>query len=144
MLHRSTTWVGTTAKEIARAVRRGDTSVTEVVADHLDAIRSYDRIIGAFREVRAGEAIAEAETVDDQPELGNLALAGVPIAVKENTAVAGLATWNGSAAVRGPGADAEHEVVRRLRGAGAGVVGVTRMPEMGLWATTDDGVVFSR
>jgi amidase len=144
MLHRTTAWVGATAKEIARAVRRGDTSATEVVADHLDAIRSYDRIIGAFRQVRAGEAIAEAETVDDQPELANLALAGVPIAVKENTPVVGLPTWNGSAAARDKVAERDHEVVRRLRGAGAVVVGVTRMPELGVWALTDDATAITR
>src|SRR3954469_13624580 len=137
MLHRSTAWVGATAREIARAVRRGDTSATAVVADHLDSIRAYDRIIGAFREVRGSAAIAEAEIVDDQPDLANLALAGVPVAVKENLPVAGLATWNGSSAARGPVAERDHEVVRRLRGAGAVVVGVTRMPELGLWGTTD-------
>src|SRR5690242_609409 len=144
MLPRTTTWVGGTAKDIARAVRRGDTSATEVVADHLDAIRSYDRIVGAFREVRAGAAIAEAETVDDQPELANLALAGVPIAVKENTAVVGLPTWHGSAAAKRPVADADHEVVRRLRGAGAIVVGTTRMPEQGIWGLTDDETAITR
>ncbi|GAA3297455.1 amidase [Dactylosporangium vinaceum] len=144
MLHRSTAWVGATAREIARAVRRGDTSATAVVADHLDSIRAYDRIIGAFREVRSGAAIAEAEIVDDQPDLANLALAGVPVAVKENVAVTGLPTWNGSAAARRPVADADHEVVRRLRGAGAVVVGVTRMPELGLWATTDDAETVTR
>jgi len=58
--------------------------------------------------------------------------------VKENTAVAGLPTWDGSAAARKPVAEEDHEVVRRLRGAGAIVVGVTRMPEMGLWGATDD------
>jgi len=94
--------------------------------------------------VRAGEAIAEAETVDDQPDLANLALAGVPIAVKENTAVVGLPTWNGSAAARDKVADQDHEVVRRLRGAGAIVVGVTRMPEMGLWGVTDDATAITR
>jgi len=119
-------------------VRRGDTSATEVVADHLDSIRAYDRVVGAFREVRAGVAIAEAEMVDDQPDLGNLALAGVPIAVKENTPVAGLPTWNGSAAARQPVAEQDHEVVRRLRGAGAIVVGLTKMPELGIWAVSDD------
>ena len=30
-----TTWVGATAKQIARAVRRGDATATQVVADHL-------------------------------------------------------------------------------------------------------------
>jgi len=144
MLPRTTAWVGATAKDIARAVRRGDTSATEVVADHLDAIRSYDRVVGAFREVRAGAAIAEAETVDDQPELANLALAGVPIAVKENTAVVGLPTWHGSAAAKRPVAESDHEVVRRLRGAGAIVVGTTRMPEQGIWGVTDDETAITR
>ena len=88
--------------------------------------------------VRGGEAIVEAEKVDEQDDLANLPLAGVPIAVKENTAVAGLPTWNGSAAARTAVAEDDHEVVRRLRGAGAVIVGVTRMPELGLWALTDD------
>src|SRR4051794_15386996 len=144
MLQRSTTWVGVSAKEIARAVRRGDTSATEVVADHLDSIRAYDRILDAFREVRAGAAIAEAEMVDDQPDLANLALAGVPIAVKENTPVVGLPTWNGSAAAKAGVAEQDHEVVRRLRGAGAIVVGVTRMPELGIWGVTDDATAATR
>jgi amidase len=135
----STTWVGATAKQIARAVRRGDTNATQVVADHLEQIAISDPALGAFRVVRGGEALSEAEKVDDQEDLANLPLAGVPVAVKENTAVAGLPTWHGSAAARTREvAEVDHEVVRRLRGAGAVVVGVTKMPEMGLWATTDD------
>jgi amidase len=136
--------VGASAKQIARAVRRGDASATQVVADHLDHIATADRDVSAFRVIRAGEAIAEAEKVDEQHDLGNLPLAGVPIAVKENTAVAGLATWNGSAAARSPVAEVDHEVVRRLRGAGAVVLGVTRMPELGLWAVTDDAETATR
>ena len=134
----ATTWVGATAKQIARAVRRGDASATQIVADHLEQIAITDPSLDAFRVVRGGEALAEAEKVDDQEDLANLPLAGVPVAVKENTAVAGLPVWSGSAAVRSAVAEEDHEVVRRLRGAGAVVVGVTRMPEMGLWAVTDD------
>ncbi|HWS33416.1 MAG TPA: amidase family protein [Actinoplanes sp.] len=135
----TTTWVGATAKQIARAVRRGDTNSTQVVADHLEQIGISDPALGAFRVVRDVEAIREAEKVDEQEDLANLPLAGVPVAVKENTAVAGLQTWHGSAAARTPEvAEEDHEVVRRLRGAGAIVVGVTKMPEMGLWALTDD------
>jgi len=137
-------WVGAPATQIARAVRRGDTSATEVVAQHLDYIRSHDAMIGAFRLLRAGEALAEAEIIDEQPELGGLPLAGVPIAVKENTAVTGVPTWNGSLAACGPVAETDHEVVRRLRGAGAVVVGVTRMPELGIWALTDDETAITR
>ena len=133
----ATTWVGATAKQMARAVRRGDATATQIVADHLERITITDPSLEAFRVVRAGEAIVEAEKVDEQEDLANLPLAGVPVAVKENTAVAGLPTWHGSAEARTPIAEEDHEIVRRLRGAGAIVVGVTKMPELGLWATTD-------
>lgn len=136
-------WIGASAKEIARAVRRGDVSATQVVADHLDHIRDHDTV-DAFRIVRGAQAVAEAEQVDQQEDLAGAALAGVPVAIKENTAVAGLPTWWGSEAARQPVAEADHEVVRRLRGAGAVVVGTTRMPELGLWGTTDDGEVVTR
>jgi amidase len=135
----ATTWVGATAKQISRAVRRGDVTATQVVADHLEQIAITDPSLDAFRVIRDVEAITEAEKVDDQEDLANLPLAGVPVAVKENTAVAGLPTWFGSAAARTTSvAEEDHEVVRRLRGAGAVVVGTTRMPEMGLWGVTDD------
>ncbi len=143
MWNESGSWVGATAKEIARAVRRGDTSATQVLADHLDYIRAHERTVNAFRVLRP-EAVAEAEAVDEQEDLANLPLAGVPIAVKENTAVAGVPTWNGSAAVRTGTADTDHEVVRRLRGAGAVVVAISRMPELGLWAVTDDETAVTR
>src|SRR5436190_17943397 len=140
----STTWVGSTARDIARAVRRGDASATQVVADHLDYIQAHDAALNAFRIVRAAAAATEAEAVDEQEDLANLPLAGVPVAVKENTAVAGLPTWYGSAGARAGVAEADHEVVRRLRGAGAVVVGTTRMPEMGLWGITDDETAITR
>jgi amidase len=129
---------------MARAVRRGDASATEVVADHLDYIASFDHEVNAFRLTRPGEAVAEAEKVDEEQDLADLPLAGVPVAVKENTAVAGVPTWHGSAAARQPVAEEDHEVVRRLRGAGAVVVGVTRMPELGVWGSTDDESAVTR
>jgi amidase len=137
-------WVGATAEQIAHAVRRGDATATKVVADHLDHARLANRVLDAIRVLRDSEAIAEAELVDDQPDLANLPLAGVPVLVKENTPVAGLPTWNGSLAARTPIESRDHEVVRRLRGAGAIVLGVTRMSELGLWAMTDDASAVTR
>ncbi len=137
-LDETQTWVGATAKQIARAVRRGDASATEVVSDHLAHITARGDVVRAFRLLRGGEALAEADAVDAQEELINLPLAGVPVAVKENTAIAGLPTWNGSAHARTAVAAEDHEVVRRLRGAGAVVVGTTRAPELCIWPFTDD------
>ena len=97
-------WVGATAKEIARAVRRGDASAGQVVSEHLAHITKRGDVVNAFRVVRGSAALAEAAAVDAQEDLKNLPLAGVPIAVKENTPIAGVPTWNGSAAagVGGP------------------------------------------
>src|SRR2546423_8420941 len=134
----SGSWVGATAKDIARAVRRGDTSATQVVADHLDYIAAQESALGAFRVIRAAAAITEAEAVDEQDDLANLPLAGVPIAVKENTQVAGLPTWYGSAAARLAVAEEDHEVVRRLRGGGGYVGGSRRMSPRGLWGGSPD------
>jgi amidase len=140
----ASSWVGATAKQIARAVRRGDATAAEVVADHIQHASVADRVLSAVRVLRAGEAIAEAEKVDEQPDLADLPLAGVPLLVKENTPVAGLPTWHGSEAARSAVAEADHQVVRRLRGAGAVVLGTSRMPELGLWGTTDDGTGVTR
>ncbi len=112
-----------------------------IISTHIHA---REHVLNAFRVVRAGEAIAEADTVDAQEELVNLPLAGVPVAVKENTPIAGVPTWNGSAAARSAVAEADHEVVRRLRGAGAVVVATSRAPEMSIWPFTDDAGTITR
>lgn len=137
-------WVGATAGEIARAVRRGDATAGEVVDEHLRALPAADAQLHAFREVRTVPALGEANVIDDLPDLGGLALAGVPVAVKENVPIAGETLWYGSAAASLPPAEADHEVVRRLRGAGAVVVGTTRMPELALFPVTDDETAITR
>jgi amidase len=140
----TSSWVGATAKQIARAVRRGDATATEVVADHIQHAPVADKVLSAMRMFRDAEAIAEAEKVDEQPDLADLPLAGVPVLVKENTPVAGLPTWHGSEAARTSPAEADHQVVKRLRGAGAVILGTSRMPELGLWGTTDDETAVTR
>ncbi len=130
--------VGWTAGEIAAAVHRGEVTPREVVRDHLEVIDRIDPVVGAFVQVRGDQALTEAEELAAHPELGRLPLAGVPVAVKGNTAVLGEATRFGCAVTDATPARDDHEVVVRLRAAGAIVVGVTRMPELGVWGTTDD------
>jgi Asp-tRNA(Asn)/Glu-tRNA(Gln) amidotransferase A subunit family amidase len=119
MLGQNDTWVGVPAGRIARAVRRGDATATWVAVDHLDYAARVDGQLRAMSVVRDGTAIAEAELVDDQPDLSHLSLAGVPVVVPQTVAVAGLHTPDGLAW-------SDHEVVRRLRGAGAIVLGTAR------------------
>ncbi|MBF6134286.1 amidase [Nocardia otitidiscaviarum] len=126
-----------TAGAIAAAVRDGVLSPLLLVEEALARIQARDRNMNAFSVVRAEAARAEARAVAERADLDVLPLAGVPVAVKNNVDVAGEVTRAGSLAGRDQAAQSDHPVVRRLRSAGAVVVGLTAVPEFGLWGTTD-------
>ena len=65
-----------------------------------------------------------------------LPLLGVPIAIKDDVDVAGEMTTYGTAA-HGPARSQDAEVVRRLRDAGAVIIGKTAVPEMMVWSFTE-------
>ncbi|WP_369174236.1 amidase [Streptomyces sp. R28] len=132
-----TSWVGRTAAEIAAAVREKQTTPREVVAEHLARIERLDGRVGAFRVVRAEAALAEADEVGSRADLAELPLAGVPVAVKDNLAVRGESNRFGSAATPDTPADHDHVTVARLRAAGAVVVGLTNVPELCVFGTTE-------
>jgi amidase len=83
---------------------------------------------------RQAELIAAGEL--SSRELTELPLLGVPIAVKDDVDVAGEVTALGSNACDEPAA-ADAEVVRRLRAAGAVIVGKTNVPELCVWPFTE-------
>ncbi|MDX3528829.1 amidase family protein [Streptomyces sp. ID05-39B] len=132
-----TEWVGRTAVEIAAAVREKRAEPRAVVAEHLARIARLDGRIGAFRMVRARAALAEADEVAARGDRDRLPLAGVPVAVKDNLAVRGESTRVGSAATPDVPAGADHVTVARLRAAGAVVVGLTNVPELCVFGTTE-------
>jgi amidase len=120
----------------AAAVRDGSISSRELVAATLERIQRYDGRLNAFTAVVAEAALAEAEARDATPADDRGPLHGVPVAIKEEVDVAGLVTTFGGRANHTP-AGADSEVVKRLRAAGAVVVGKTNMPEFGQWPFTE-------
>jgi amidase len=136
--------VGRTAAEIAADVRAGRARAVEVVGEHLDRIGEADPGLGAFQLVRSESALAEAAVVDGLADRPGLALAGVPVAVKDNIAVTGEPMRVGSRASPAGLQTRDHLVVARLQAAGAVVVWVTRMPELAIWAFTDGGFGMAR
>jgi amidase len=129
-------WAGRSATEIAAAVRQGEVTAPAVVEEHLRVIAERDPRVGAFRLVRR-EALEEARAVQRRRDLADLPLAGVPVAVKDNVEVAGEATRLGSAVTSDTPAAEDHVTVARLRAAGAVVIGLTNLPELGLAAFGD-------
>lgn len=124
-----------TATEIASDVRAGHTSARAQVEAALARIGADD--VGAFQVVRAQRALDEADAVDARADRASLPLAGVPIVIKDNIPVAGEPMRDGSAATSAEPQPSDHEVVRRLRDAGAVVIGLARVPELCVFGATD-------
>lgn len=130
-------WVGATATDIAAAVRAHQVSPLDVVEEHLKRIAERDTSLNAFRLVRTDEVRTEAIALGERPDLADLPLAGVPVAIKDHLDVAGCPTANGSSATSRELATSDSELVARLRAAGALVIGKTNVPELCLWPFTE-------
>lgn len=126
-----------TAVEIAESVRSGRRSATDVAREHLARIREQDSSLGAFVAIHEDNVLAAAQQVDSHAHRANLALAGVPVSIKDNVDVAGYPTRHGSAAKSDTPVAEDDELVRRLRAAGAVVIGKTKMPELAIWGVTE-------
>ena len=121
----------------ARMISAGEVSAREVVQASLDRVARLDPRLNAFRVVLAERALMEADQADGRRGAGETRpLLGVPVAVKDDVDVAGEVTALGTAAHGGPAA-ADCEAVRRLRSAGAIVVGKTNVPELMMWPFTE-------
>jgi len=118
-------------------VRAREVSPRELVQLYLDRIGRIDPQLNAFRVVLAERALLEAEQAEARLRAGEeRPLLGVPIALKDNQGLAGELTCNGTDAFPEPAA-ADDEMVRRLREAGAIVVGKTHLPELAICGFTE-------
>jgi amidase len=117
--------------ELAELVRSRQVHPRELVELFLRRIEAHNPQLNAFRVTMPEEALAAAERAAESDGL----LAGVPIAVKDEMAVAGQALTRGSRSY-GPPEQADSEIVRRLRAAGAIPIGITNVPELMTWPWT--------
>ena len=118
-------------------MRRGDASARDLAGLALARIAALDPELNAFGAVHADRALTAADEADRRRAAGEDGpLLGVPIAVKDEIDIAGHLTSRGTDAFTVPAAS-DAEVVRRLRAAGAVIVGKTTMPELGLWPFTE-------
>jgi amidase len=121
------------AAGVAALVRDGWTSAVDVARAHLDRIAALDGGTGAFAALDPRRVLAQAECVDARPDRFALPLAGVPVAVEDRIDVAGHPTRHGSAATPDEPARRDDDLVKRLRAAGALIIGKARVPELAAW-----------
>lgn len=105
-------------------------------------IEQLNPAINALIHLRLEEAAAEAEAAQARHEAGSplSQVDGWCFAIKANIAVSGLPHHAGIGAYRDVIAAGDAEVVRRLRAAGAVIMGIANMHEGALGATTDNPV----
>jgi amidase len=123
------------ARELAEMVRSGEVTSRELVESSFEAIGRLNDELNAFVTLCEERALAEADAVgagDERP------LAGVPIAIKDLAAITeGVRTTFGSASMADWIPDHDSALVRRVRDAGAIIVGKTNLPEFGILPVTE-------
>jgi amidase len=125
------------AAEQARMLAGGELTAPVLLETYLERIERLDSELRAYRVVLYDRAREEAEAAQQRLDAGErLPLLGVPIAIKDDADVAGEVTTYGSGA-HGPAATSDAEVVRRLRAAGAVIVGKTAVPELMIMPFTE-------
>ncbi|WP_276259590.1 amidase [Haloglomus litoreum] len=131
----------TPATELALRIRRGDLSPVEVVDAHLDRIERRNDALNAFTALYPDHARERAREAERALEAGEAVgpLHGVPVAIKElGYLTEGMQTTFGSKPFADFVPERDDVSTRRLKEAGAIVIGKTNTPEFGHKGTTDN------
>ncbi len=125
------------AARIAEMVRARQISPSELVEIYLERVSRIDPKLNAYRVVLGDRARADAKLAEDRLAAGEEApLLGVPVAIKDNVDYAGEVTTHGTAAYGEPASE-DSLIVRRLRDAGAVILGKTNLPELAIYGFTE-------
>jgi aspartyl-tRNA(Asn)/glutamyl-tRNA(Gln) amidotransferase subunit A len=125
---------------LAGRIRSGEISSLDATEEFLERIERLDGRVKAYVTVTAEGARAEARRADEELERGRVLgpLHGLPVALKDNIDTAGVRTTIGSAFFAENVPDRDAEVTRRLREAGAVLLGKLNMHEFAYGATTQN------
>ncbi|CAM3071044.1 Asp-tRNA(Asn)/Glu-tRNA(Gln) amidotransferase subunit GatA [Actinomyces slackii] len=131
--------ITSTAAEQAAALASGEVSSRELTSAHLDRIAAVDAAVGAFLDVDAERALADADAADAARRSGEevAELAGVPVAVKDLFVTRGQATTAASRMLEGWIPPYDATAVANLRAARTPILGKTNLDEFAMGGSTE-------
>jgi aspartyl-tRNA(Asn)/glutamyl-tRNA(Gln) amidotransferase subunit A len=127
-----------TLAEASSRIRSRQVTSTQLVQACLDRIVTYNPKINAFITVMREQALAQARELDKEQQAGRFRspLHGIPIALKDNIDTAGTRTTAASAVFEDRVPTEDAEVTRRLKNAGAVIIGKTNLHEFAMGGTS--------
>ena len=132
-----------TAAELAGKLRRREVSAREALEAHMERIEKFDPDYSAFLHVSPDAALAGAEhaqTLIDKGAGG--ALAGVPLAVKDNMCVQGLPATCASKILEGFVPTFDATAIQNAKSDGLVVIGKTNLDEFAMGTSTENSAYF--
>ncbi|MGA8183377.1 MAG: amidase, partial [Terriglobia bacterium] len=130
---------------MARAMREKKVSSAELMQAHLERIEAVNPKLNAIVQLPAERVMAEARAADAALARGEVKgpLHGVPVTFKDAIETAGIISTGGTLGRRDFVPLQDAVIVKRLRDAGAIVLGKTNCPEFG-WAWESDNLIYGR
>nr|WP_132247836.1 Asp-tRNA(Asn)/Glu-tRNA(Gln) amidotransferase subunit GatA [Marinisporobacter balticus] len=115
-------------------------TVIEIVSAYIDRIKRLDPKINAFITLCEEMALKEAAILDDKIENGEEIgqLGGIPVAIKDNICTKGIKTSCASKVLEDFIAPYDATVVKKLKDAGAIIIGKTNMDEFAMGSSTEN------
>ena len=134
-----------TATQLADLIRRKQVTSTEVLEAHLKRIDAVNSKLNAVVQLAADSAREAAKAADLALSKGQIMgpLHGVPMTIKDSLDTAGIITTAGTEGWKTHKPDKDAVVVKRLKAAGAVLMGKTNTPEL-TWAFETNNAIYGR
>jgi aspartyl-tRNA(Asn)/glutamyl-tRNA(Gln) amidotransferase subunit A len=131
-------------KEIHQSLIKKEFSAEELCQKYLEKIKKFDKEIKSFLTLAEDFAISQAKEIDEKIARGEKIpiLAGIPCAIKDNILVKDLKCTAGSKILENYTAPYDATVVKKLKEAGAIILGKTNLDEFAMGSSTENSAFF--